>query len=148
MPPEQATIEDFLAVVASLNDFWGERDVRHLHHPMFVREFGDTALVTRAPDGTVLAYLFGFLTPSAVAYIHVVGVHCSHRRGGLARSLYKAFEGLAAQRGAVALKAITRPANRGSIDFHRSLGFSVSEVPDYVRTGEPRVVFWRELPDS
>jgi hypothetical protein len=30
MPPERATVEDFLVIVASLSDFWGDRDVRHL----------------------------------------------------------------------------------------------------------------------
>lgn len=41
---------------------------------MFVREFGDTALVMRGPERQVLAYLLGFLTPAGVGYIHVVGV--------------------------------------------------------------------------
>jgi ribosomal protein S18 acetylase RimI-like enzyme len=145
MPPERATVEDFLVIVASLSDFWGDRDVRHLHHPMFIREFGDTALVMRGSERQVVAYLLGFLAPAGVGYVHVLGVHAEHRRAGLGRKLYEAFAAIISDRGAVAIKAIARPGNRGSIDFHRSLGFSASEVPDYVREGEPRIVFWREL---
>jgi GNAT superfamily N-acetyltransferase len=85
--------------------------VRHLHHPLFVRELGETALVLRGPHGTIDAYLFGFVAPSRVGYVHVVGVRSSRRRQGLARQLYYAFTRLALERGAVTLKAITTPTN-------------------------------------
>jgi L-amino acid N-acyltransferase YncA len=145
MPPELATLADFAAIIASLGDFWGERDVRALHHPMFVREFGDTALVIRDGSGLVLAYLFGFLSPSRVGYIHVIGVRIGHQRRGLGRQLYAEFERLARDRGAVALKAISGPANQASIAFHHSLGMSDTEVADYSGEGQTRLIFWRDL---
>jgi ribosomal protein S18 acetylase RimI-like enzyme len=112
---------------------------------MFVHEFGDTALVIHDADGLVLAYLFGFVSPSRVGYIHVVGVRIDHQRLGLGRQLYAEFEKLARERGAVALKAITRPANQTAIAFHRSLGMADTEVDDYSGEGQARLIFRREL---
>jgi hypothetical protein len=45
--PAPARKADFDAIVARLSMFWGERDPVELHHPMFVHEFGDGALVIR-----------------------------------------------------------------------------------------------------
>jgi ribosomal protein S18 acetylase RimI-like enzyme len=145
---QRATIEDLQRIVASIEDFWGARDRLALHHALYIHEFGDTALSHRAPDGTVLAYLLGFLTPARAGYIHVVGVRRTHRREGLARGLYEEFEALARSRGALALKAITSPANEGSLAFHRALGFSATEVAGYSAGGEARIVMRRELPGS
>jgi ribosomal protein S18 acetylase RimI-like enzyme len=143
--PRRVTPADYAAILGSLEDFWGERDVRHLHHAIFIHELGDTSLVLRDPDGAVNAYLFGFVTPARVGYIHVVGVRNSRRREGLACLLYSAFELLALERGAVTLKAITAPTNAASIAFHRSLGMTPTHVPDYAGPGQTRVVFLREL---
>jgi ribosomal protein S18 acetylase RimI-like enzyme len=141
----RATIDDLNAVVAAQQEFWGERDMSHLHHPMLVHEFGATSVVISDPDDGIVAYLLGFVTLEGVAYAHLVAVRGSHRREGLGRELYGAFEKLARERGASHLKAYTRPANAASIDFHRSIGMTVAEVPDYAGPGETRVVFRREL---
>lgn len=143
---ERATISDLAAVVATRAEFWGERELPALHHPLLVHEFGETAFVIREDGGEVVAYLFGILTPELVGYVHLVAVRRDHRRAGLARTLYGHFEGAARSRGANSLKAFTRPENETSIAFHRSLGFTVTEVPDYAGPGETRVVFTRELP--
>jgi ribosomal protein S18 acetylase RimI-like enzyme len=143
---ERATIEDLIAVADAQGEFWGERDMRLLHHSMFVHEFGETSLVIRDTDGLIRAYLFGFVTVDRrVGYVHLIAVRSTYRREGYGRQLYAAFETLARKRGAVALKAMTQPVNTRSIAFHRSLGMSVTEVPDYVGKGETRVVFWRDL---
>ncbi|HEX7609030.1 MAG TPA: GNAT family N-acetyltransferase [Solirubrobacteraceae bacterium] len=141
MKAERATIEDLQRIIASLPEFWGDRDTAALHQALFVHELGDTSLVIRDADGTVLAYLLGFVSPASVGYIHVVAVRRSHRGRGLARSLYESFETIARQRGAVELKAITSPGNRGSHAFHDALGFSTSEVGGYSASGEARSVF-------
>jgi GNAT superfamily N-acetyltransferase len=145
MVPERATIDDLVTVVERQSDFWGEREMAPLHHPMLIHEFGETALVMRDDDRRVIAYLFGFVTLAGVGYVHLVSVCAEHRRQALGRRLYEAFEGLARERGAVALKAFTQPHNKRSIAFHSSLGFSVTEVADYVGEGQARTVFWREL---
>jgi GNAT superfamily N-acetyltransferase len=144
-PIRRATIEDLQAIVASLGEFWGERDTGGLHHALFVHELGDTALVFHDDHGHPIAYLLGLVTPARVGYVHVVGVRADHRKGGLARALYEQFESLARARGATALKAITRPGNHGSVAFHRALGFAASEHAGYTSLGEPRIVFWRQL---
>jgi GNAT superfamily N-acetyltransferase len=143
-PIRRATIEDLQTIVASLGEFWGDRDTAGLHHALYVHELGETALVIHDDHGHPIAYLLGFVTPARVGYIHIVAVREDHRAGGLARALYKEFESLARARGATALKAITSPGNSTSLAFHRALGFGASEVAGYSVLGEPRTVFRRE----
>jgi GNAT superfamily N-acetyltransferase len=144
--PRTATPDDYADILASLPRFWGERDLRALHHPMFLYEFGATALVIRAADGDMVAYLLGFVAPdTAAGYVHLVGVRDSHRRQGLGRRLYAEFERRARLRGATSIKAITTPGNQASIDFHRSLGMTATLVPDYAGPAEDRVVFGADL---
>jgi len=142
---EHAGVADLLAVVEDRREFWGDRQLPALHHPLLIYEFGQTAFVVRGEDGRVLAYLFGLLTPRGVGYVHVVAVRRGHRRGGLARALYERFAGAAREHGARSLKAFTRPENATSIAFHRAQGFGVTVTPDYAGPGETRVVFTREL---
>jgi GNAT superfamily N-acetyltransferase len=150
--PEPATIEDLVAVAGEAHEFWGDRDLPALHHPLLVHDFGETALVIRdgrdrtgGDGGRVIAYLFGLLTPTGVGYIHLVAVREGHRREGLARRLYERFEELAREHGAGALKAFTQPVNTRSIAFHRTLGFSATETANYAGPGETRTVFWKRL---
>jgi GNAT superfamily N-acetyltransferase len=146
-----ATIQDLAAVAGESREFWGDRELPALHHPLLVRDFGETALVIRGEAGDdrgaggVIAYLFGLLTPAGVGYVHLVAVREGHRRGGLARHLYERFEVLARERGAHALKAFTQPVNTRSIAFHRALGFTATETADYAGPGEMRVVLWKDL---
>ncbi len=148
--PQRATIDDFVRIVDERREFWGDRDLTALHHPLLVHEFGDTALVIRGDgaardESRVIAYLFGLLTPSSVGYIHVVAVRDGHRREGLARRLYEHFEEIAGVHGAHALKAITKPVNVRSVAFHRALGFSASENVDYGGPGQTRTLLWKEI---
>jgi GNAT superfamily N-acetyltransferase len=109
---------------------------------MFLHEFGDTALVMRAPDDEVVAYLLGFVAPAtAVGYVHLVGVRDSHRRRGLGRRLYAEFERRSRLRRAASMKAITTPGYRTSIESHRSLGMSATLISDYAAPGSDRMVF-------
>jgi GNAT superfamily N-acetyltransferase len=143
---ERATKEDYDEVLASLPRFWGARDVAGLHHPMFIAEFGDTALIIRDRQRGVAAYLFGFVVAAkARGYVHLVAVREDHRGLGLGRSLYAAFERLALTTGCREIKAITTPANAGSIAFHEALGMQAVEIEDYAGIGHPRVVLTRPL---
>jgi L-amino acid N-acyltransferase YncA len=146
--PQRATIEDLAAIVDDQLEFWGERDLSHLHHSLLVHEFGDTAFVIRDQAARVIAYLFGFPTPARVGYIHLVSVREGHRRGGLGRRLYAEFETRLRDSGAVALKAFTQPSNARSIAFHSSLGFAVTDTADYAGPGETRTVFWKDLSEA
>lgn len=139
-----ATPADLAEILGDLPAFWGDRDVRHLHHPMFVHEFGDTAFVARGPAG-VDGYLFGFVTPAGVGYVHAVAVRLALRGAGLGRLLHETFAAAARSRGATSRKAITTPANAASIRFHERLGFTAEVVADYSGPGQPRVVLTAPL---
>lgn len=151
---DRCTHQDFLDILADLEDFWGTDRARAVHHPMFVHEFGDTAWVVRE-SGRVIAYLFGFWSQTEpIGYIHLVGVRRSHQRRGIGRWLYEEFEARARERGCAALKAVTPPINTASIAFHRRLGFrllgepdeeGIRVVRDYFGPGMPRVVFEKRL---
>ena len=98
-----------------------------------------------------MAYLFGFIaTAEPVGYIHLVAVRPSHRHLGPGRHLYDHFTRLATTRGCRQLRALTNPANAGSIRFHQSLGLQLEGAPnaegvpvvrDYAGPGVDRVVF-------
>jgi ribosomal protein S18 acetylase RimI-like enzyme len=137
---------DLAAILRDFPRFWGDRErLRPLHHPMFVLEFGDTALAARRADGQLLAYLLGFVTPARDAYVHLVAVRDDARGLGLARRLYGTFTDAALTRGAVALKAVTSPENTGSQEFHRALGFTLTRADDYGGAGQARVVMRKDL---
>jgi len=148
------TAEDYAQILDDLAEFWDGRDVRHLHHPFLIHEFGDSAFVIR--DGSqVAAYLFGFISQTEpVGYVHLVAVRATARRRKLAQRLYSHFAEFARQRGCKSIKAITTPTNSGSIAFHKSLGMQllgqsnadgVPVVRDYAGRGGPRVVFWKSI---
>jgi L-amino acid N-acyltransferase YncA len=148
MEPEPATKADFDHIVEHLDEFWGERDLSALHHPMFVHEFGDGALVIRDEHGAVAAYLFGFVVPrQRLGYVHLVAVRQDRRGQGLGRLLYARFARLARERGCHTLKAITTPGNAASIAFHRALGMEALEAADYAGIGRARTVFTADLAD-
>lgn len=114
-----ADVSDLRQVLADHARYWGERDLRALHQPVLLREFGATCMVARAEDGI--------------------------RGTGLGRRLYTHFTAIARGQGAVRLEAITSVTNKGSIAFHRTLGFDARVVEDHDGPGRPMVVFTRTL---
>src|ERR1051326_1375643 len=144
---EGMTVADLAAGVADHPRFWGDRDLRRLHLTALVQEFSETCLTARRPGAAGIAgYLIGFTTPRRVAYVHLVAVRATHRGSGLARALYQAFTGLAQAQGATSAKAITSPANTGSVAFHQRLGFTARQVPGYNGPYQPMIVMTRPLP--
>ena len=148
------TPQDYNQILDELADFWDGRQVRHLHHPMLIHEFGNSAFVVR--DGAVVAaYLFGFISQvEPVGYVHVIAVRSAARRRGLGERLFGHFVEYARQQGCRHIKAITTPANASSIAFHKSLGMELRGEPDaqgipvvthYAGRGEPRVVVWKAI---
>gem|GEM_PF-237344 len=134
--------DDFAEIMAAHERFWGGRDLRALHHPMFCRQFADTGLVARGAG--IVGYLFGVVSGTE-GYVHLVAVRDDARGHGLGARLYRRFAETAAARGAVTLGAITTPGNTGSVAFHRRLGFTAETVADYAGPGADRVVFHRRL---
>ena len=141
------TMEQFQQVLADHARYWGDRDLRALHLAALVQEFPLTSLVAVAEDD-IQGYIFGFVTPDRLAYVHLVATRDDARGTGLGRRLYGAFIDAARTQGAVSLKAITSVGNAGSIAFHRSLGFDVRVIEDYNGPGQTRVVFTRGLPQA
>ena len=128
-PITNCTIADFHQILQDFDQFWDREAVRAIHHPMFVREFGDTAFVIKL-NAELIAYLFGFFSQtSPTAYVHLIGVHQSHRRQGLAAQLIEHFATLAQEHGCTQMKAITTPRNTVSIAFHPRVGFRLEGDP-------------------
>ena len=127
-------------VLAALPAFWGPRDVRHLHHPVWFRQLGAGARAARRPDGRLVGYLLGTRT-DALVYVHIVAVHADDRGRGVARALYE--DVLAA---GLPVEAITTPGNAGSLALHARLGFTAERVEDWAGPGEPRVLLRRSPP--
>ena len=142
-----ATPADYDSIAAVVDDWWG-RQVSHILPRLFLDHFHATSTIAEAGDD-LAGFLIGFLSPSLpdAAYIHFVGVHPVHRRGGLARVLYERFFALAAADGRTVVRAVTSPVNARSIAFHTALGFAVSDpTPGYDGPGDVKVRFDRPLP--
>jgi GNAT superfamily N-acetyltransferase len=148
------TQQDYGQILRDLREFWDGRDTRHLHHPMFIHEFGNSAFVIR--DGAdVLAYLFGFVSQvEPVGYVHLVAVRASARKQGLAQKLFARFVEFSRERRCTQIKAITTPSNLSSIAFHQSVGMQLLGQPnadgipviaDYAGPDQPRVVFCKAI---
>ena len=141
-----AEAADYDRIIAVVDDWWG-RPLRHLLPRMFLDHFHATSLVAEAGE-SLAGFCVGFMSPSVpdAAYIHFVGVDPRLRGRGLARVLYSRFFGLATADGRRVVRAITSPANRGSIAFHTALGFTVTgPIPDYDGPSVDRVLFERRL---
>lgn len=138
--------EDYDAIVAVVDEWWG-RPVSASLPRLFLDHFWSTSRVLADQRG-LAAFLIAFISPSQphLAYLHFVGVRPDYRKSGVARRLYEDFAGSAGQQGCTELRAITAPDNTGSVRFHTSLGFTVSDpAADYNGPGRPMVTFRRQL---
>jgi ribosomal protein S18 acetylase RimI-like enzyme len=141
-----ATPSDYPQLVGVVDEWWGGRDMRPLLPRLFLDHFANTSLIAEA-DGELVGFLVGFHSAARAdeAYIHFVGVHPAHRRGGLARRLYERFFEHAQADGRVRVRCVTSPVNEGSVAFHRRLGFEAELVEDYDGPGADRVAFVKRL---
>lgn len=90
----------------------------------------DTSFIVESADGDLAGFVLALVTETkpATGYVHFVWVSPELRRRGLGRRMYeRVFERLQ-QRGCTRVAAVASPRNRGSIQFHRRLGFSPVEV--------------------
>jgi L-amino acid N-acyltransferase YncA len=132
-------------ILEDLPSFWGERDMRAQHQPVWLRQFASDA-VTLREDGVLLGYLLGAVTTHELAYVQLIATRTDQRGRGLGRLLYESFLSNARRRGAQRVEAITATTNTGSVAFHERLGFTADVVPDYAGPGQPRVLFSLSLP--
>ncbi len=155
MKIEKCTIKDFSEIISNISDFWGSDRTLHLHQPFLIYEFGDTAFVIK-DNGNVIAYLFGFFSQTQdLAYVHLIGVREKYQKQGLGKMLYENFIEIAKSRHIHKIKAITKPINIKSINFHKNkMGMNllgepnengINVIKNYSGTNEDRVVFEKNI---
>lgn len=150
---------DYPAIVDVVDDWWGGRQLHQLLPRLWLQHFTGTSWLAETEDGRLAGFLVGFLSPDQpdVAYCHLVATNPNLRRTGLGRALYERFFADALEGGRRRVHAITWPANRASIAFHRALGFEIHVGPgsqnlygtpaqaNYDFEREDRAVLVREL---
>lgn len=148
--------DDHAAAARVVDAWWGGRRMVDMLPRLFFVHFRPTSFVAEE-DGRLVGFLAGFRsqTDPLRAYVHFVGVDPGCRGAGLGRALYERFFEAARALGAGEVHAVTSPANRSSIAFHRAMGFEVlggdaagEGVPftiDYDGPGESRVRLCRRL---
>ena len=138
---------DYDLIVQVIDRWWGG-PTSALAHPIFFYELGEMARIVE-DNGVVVGFLLGFIARSSrdgdVGYVHLVGIHPDHRRRGVGRLLYSAFEQDCIKAGVKRMKAITTIGNEGSQQFHQVLGWDMVEVEDYAGPGRARIVFSKEF---
>jgi predicted GNAT superfamily acetyltransferase len=119
---------DHEKVTSVVKDWWDGRDMAWLLPRLLFRHFGDTSFAVEE-DGELVAFLIGFVSQSreGEAYVHFAGVRPDRRKEGIGRRLYELFFEEVEKRGCTKVGCITSPVNRGSMAFHRAMGFSLKE---------------------
>jgi predicted GNAT superfamily acetyltransferase len=121
------TEADYPRISRIVDDWWGGRKMDLLLPRLWLQHFTGTSWLAETPDGELAGFLVGFLSPDQpeVAYCHMVATRPSIRELGVGRALYERFFADARAAGRSTVKAVTWPANRTSLAFHRALGFDV-----------------------
>jgi len=147
---------DYDPIIAVIDDWWGDRKISYLLPRVLFVHFSSTSFAIEEA-GAVLGFLAGFVSQTYPdqAYIHFVGIHPNHRRGGLGRQLYSTFFETVRKLGCTTVRSITSPLNTGSIAFHTRMGFEVERVTgewqgvpctvNYELKGEHRVLFVKSI---
>ena len=125
----QLAAADYPFVISVIDRWWGGRPMADKLPRLFFEHFTDTSFAAER-GGRLAGFLVGFISQSrpGEAYIHFVGVDPAQRGNGLGRLLYETFFQAAEARGAVWVRAVTSPGNRGSIAFHQRMGSSWSQA--------------------
>jgi len=149
---------DYRPIITAVNDWWGGRRMSDMLPKLFFVHFKPTSFVAEQ-DGQIVGFVTGFVSQTfpEEAYIHFVGVNPTSRKSGLARALYARFFATVLNLGCRTVRCVTSPVNKGSIAFHRSLGFSaetndsgktvddISIFEGYDGDGEDRILFYKTL---
>ena len=143
---------DHQKIIDVLKDWWGGRDLTWMLPKLFFIHFNNTSFVIEKQD-ELIAFLIGFLSPvkPMEGYIHFSGVHPDYRGIGIGGYLYNHFFKICKENSRNIIRACTSPFNKGSIEFHKKIGFSIStgnaEIDgiqvtlDYNKPDDPKVLF-------
>ena len=126
---------DHPAVIAVVDEWWAGRRMRTSLPRLWFRHFSGTSWVAETPDGRLMGFLVGFVSPDtpSEAVLHLVGVDPNVRRRGLGRRLVERFAADAIERGATRISAVVPADDRPALDFFRALGFRAIDGPGTVR---------------
>lgn len=122
------TEADYPRISRVVDDWWGGRKVDVLLPRLWLQHFTGTSWLVETADGELAGFLVGFLSPDQpeVAYCHMLATHPSRRGQGIGRALYERFFEDARAGGRSVVQAITWPANKASLAFHRAMGFEIT----------------------
>lgn len=144
--------EDHGRIIAVMKDWWEGRDLTWMLPRLFLVHFCETSIIIEKKED-LIGFLIGFLSPSRKneGYIHFAGVHPDYRGLGLGKFLYRYFFKICKEHQRDTVRACTSPVNKGSIEFHKKLGFNIlrgnGEVDgiqvslDYNGPNDPKVLF-------
>ncbi|MDY6793098.1 MAG: GNAT family N-acetyltransferase [Thermodesulfobacteriota bacterium] len=147
---------DHHRIISVLQEWWGGRDLTWMLPKLFLNHFCNTSFVMEKNDA-LIAFLIGFLSQSDTGegYIHFAGVHPDYRGIGIGEYLYRQFYRVCKENKRDTIRACTSPVNKGSIEFHKKMGFQIepgnSEVDgipvtlDYNRPNDPKVLFKKKI---
>jgi predicted GNAT superfamily acetyltransferase len=147
---------DHHRIISVMKDWWGGRDLTWMLPKLFLVHFCNTSFIIEKSED-LMAFLIGFLSQSKAneGYIHLVGVHPDYRGMGLGECLYHRFFQICKAKNRDTIRSCTSPVNKGSIEFHRKIGFNIlngnAEVDgiqvslDYNHPGDPKVLFEKKI---
>jgi ribosomal protein S18 acetylase RimI-like enzyme len=147
---------DYDRVIASVDAWWSGRQMAAMLPRLFFTHFRPwTSVAERGEDLVGFLAAFQSQADPGQVYCHFIGVDPAHRRAGIGEHLYTRLFADAASHGCREVLAVTSPLNRGSVAFHRRLGFEclpgpaeidgVPYVPAYDGPGEDRVRFRKPI---
>jgi len=143
-------------IISVMKDWWGGRDLTWMLPKLFLVHFCNTSFIIEKGDN-LTAFLIGFLSQSNVneGYIHLVGVHPDYRGIGLGEFLYHRFFQICKENNRDTIRSCTSPVNKGSIEFHKKVGFNIlkgnAEVDsiqvslDYNGPNDQKVLFEKKI---
>jgi ribosomal protein S18 acetylase RimI-like enzyme len=119
---------DYDIISPQINEWWSGRQMSDMLPKLFFTHFQDTSLIAEI-EGEIVGFLIGFLSQShpKEAYIHFVGVHPSYRNQKIANNLYRDFFQMIKKEKRSIIRCVTSPVNKGSIAFHKKMGFKIVE---------------------
>jgi hypothetical protein len=147
---------DHAKINSVMQQWWDGRDLTAMLPKLFFIHFRDTVLILEQ-GADLIGFLVGFLSQSHQneAHIHFVGVHPDFRKKGLGSALYNHFFDICQKHKRTIIRACTSPVNKGSIEFHKKMGFQIEPgngkiegVPvtlDYNRPGDHKISFAKSL---
>ncbi len=143
---------DHANVIAALQNWWGGRDLTAMLPKLFLNHFSNTSFVIEK-NGQMIGFLIGFMSPALQneAYVHFMGIHPDFRNKGLGKTVYEHFFEICREQNRTVIRACTSPVNRGSVAFHKKIGFRVEPGDDIIdgipvtrdvnRPGDHKVMF-------